>query len=76
MFLRNYENTCHDGSSSGLLVNTIYSNFLQTHTCNDYDTGRLTMIDKGVKQNKITNSSRIQFLEADLEQEPSFVFRD
>ena len=32
--------------------------------------------NKGVKESKSPNSSRIQFLEADLDQEPSFVFRD
>ena len=34
-----------------------------------------TNSNEGVKQNKSPNSSRIQFLEADLDQEPSFVFQ-
>ena len=37
---------------------------------------RKTNSNEGVKQNKSPNSSRIQFLEADLGQEPSFVLRD
>ena len=73
MFLRNCANTCYQGSSSGLLVKTT---FLQMHTCNDYAAGRLTNSKEEVKQSKSPNSSRIQFLEADLDQEPSFVFRD
>ena len=35
-----------------------------------------TNSNEGVKQNKSPNSSIIQFLEADLDQEPSFVFHD
>ena len=35
-----------------------------------------TNSNEGVKQNKSPNSSRIQFLEADLDQEPSFVFHN
>ena len=36
-----------------------------------------TNSNEGVKQNKSPNSSRIQFLEADLDQEPSsFTFHD
>ena len=35
-----------------------------------------TNSNEGVKQNKSPNSSRIQFLEADLNQEPSFIFHD
>ena len=41
MFPRNCANTRYDGSSSGLLVNII--TFQQTHICNDYDTGILTV---------------------------------
>ena len=45
MFSRNCANTYYDSSSSGLLVKTIYirAKFLQMHTCNDYDTERLTV---------------------------------
>ena len=55
---------------AGLLVTT----FLQTHTSNGYDTARLTATRDRTKQKP--KSSTIQFLEADLDQEPSFVFRD
>ena len=53
------------GSSSGLLVKTICYNNVSKNA-----------YPEGVKQNKNPNSSKIQFLEAELDQGPSFVFRD
>ena len=76
MFPMHFTNTCHDGSSSGAPCNKrpYITTLLQIHTCNDYEK---TNSNEGVKQNKSPNSSRIQFLEADLDQEPSsLIFRD